>query len=158
MAGAGEVILAAGAIRSPQILLLSGVGPAAELRDHGIAPIVDSPGIGRGLHDHPLCLPEWRTPATRNLYEEATPENLALRQREQRGPLSSNGAEAGGFLRTREGLPAPDLHTRRAARPLRPTRSSRCRTAAASPRSSWRSARRAADASRCAPRIRPTRP
>ena len=108
---AGEVILAAGAIKSPQLLLLSGVGPAAELRDHGIAPLVDSPGIGRGLHDHPLCLPEWRTPATRNLYEEATPENLALWQREQRGPLSSNGAEAGGFLRTRAGLPAPDLQT-----------------------------------------------
>ena len=111
VARAGEVILAAGAIKSPQILLLSGVGPAAELHAHGIAPIVDSPGIGRGLHDHPLCLPEWRTPATRNLYEEATPDNLALWQREQRGPLSSNGAEAGGFFRTREGLPAPDLQT-----------------------------------------------
>ena len=111
VARAGEVILAAGAIKSPQLLLLSGVGPAAELREHGIAPLVDSPAIGRGLHDHPLCLPEWRTPATRNLYEEATPENLALWQREQRGPLSSNGAEAGGFLRTRKGLPAPDLQT-----------------------------------------------
>jgi choline dehydrogenase len=110
-ARAGEVVLAAGAIKTPQILLLSGVGPVVELEAQGIAPLVDAPGIGRGLHDHPLCLPEWRTPATRNLYEEATPENLALWQREQRGPLSSNGAEAGGFVRTREGLSAPDLQT-----------------------------------------------
>jgi choline dehydrogenase len=108
---AGEVILAAGAIKSPQLLLLSGVGPADELAEHGITPVVDAPGVGRGLHDHPLCLPEWRTPSTPALYEAATPDNLDLWQREGRGPMASNGAETGGFVRTRAGLAAPDLQT-----------------------------------------------
>lgn len=48
----------------------------------------------------------WRAPTTRNLWEEATPDNLALWRRERRGPMASNGAEAGGFARTRAGLPA----------------------------------------------------
>ena len=108
-ARAGEVVLAAGAIRTPQLLSLSGVGPAAELREHGIRAFVDAPGVGRGLQDHPLCLPGWRTPGTSNLWEEATPENMALWERERRGPMCSSGAETGGFARTRDDLPAPDL-------------------------------------------------
>lgn len=51
--GAGEVIVAAGAIQSPPILLRSGIGPAAELRAHGIEPMLDLPGVGRHLMDHP---------------------------------------------------------------------------------------------------------
>jgi choline dehydrogenase len=104
-----EVVLAAGAVGSAQLLLLSGIGPAKQLRRHGIAVQVDSPRVGEGLQDHPYCLPEWRTPFVRNLWEGATPENALLWQREGRGPLSSSGAEAGGFVRSRPGLPAPDL-------------------------------------------------
>jgi choline dehydrogenase-like flavoprotein len=48
----GEVILAAGAIGSPQLMLLSGIGPAAQLRDHGIPVVLDRPGVGDNLHDH----------------------------------------------------------------------------------------------------------
>jgi choline dehydrogenase len=104
-----EVLLSAGTVNSPQLLMLSGIGPAAHLREHGIDIIVDAPNVGEGLQDHPWCLPTWRTPDTRNLWEEATPENIALWQREGRGPMASNGPEAGGFVRTRDGLPAPDV-------------------------------------------------
>jgi choline dehydrogenase len=48
----GEVVLAAGAIGSPQILMLSGVGPGAHLADHGIAVVLDKPGVGANLQDH----------------------------------------------------------------------------------------------------------
>jgi choline dehydrogenase len=105
----GEVLLCGGAVNSPQLLLLSGIGPADHLRGHGIEPIVDAPRVGAGLQDHPICMPEWRTPTTRNLWEEATHENLSLWRREGRGPMASSGAEAGGFVRTAQDLPAPDL-------------------------------------------------
>jgi choline dehydrogenase len=104
-----EVVLCGGAVNSPQLLLLSGVGPAAHLREHGIQAVVDAPAVGLGLQDHPTCFLVWRTPTTRNLWEEPTPENLALWQRERRGPMASSGLEAGGFARSRQGLPAPDL-------------------------------------------------
>jgi choline dehydrogenase len=104
-----EVILSGGAVNSPQLLMLSGIGPAEDLRRLGIEVVVDAPRVGEGLQDHPRILPEWRTPGTRNLWEEATPENMALWQREGRGPVASNGAEAGGFARTGPDVPAPDL-------------------------------------------------
>jgi choline dehydrogenase len=104
-----EVILCAGAVKTPQLLMLSGVGPAEHLREHGIEPLVDAPRVGQGLQDHPLVMLEWSTPGTRNLWEEATPENMALWEREGRGPFASTGAETIGFTRTREGLAAPDV-------------------------------------------------
>ena len=51
---AGEVVLSAGAVHSPKILMHSGIGPAEQLRQHGIAVIVDSPEVGENLHDHPM--------------------------------------------------------------------------------------------------------
>jgi choline dehydrogenase len=57
---AGEVILSAGAIATPQLLLLSGIGPADELARHGIACVADRPGVGRNLRDHPKAWVEWR--------------------------------------------------------------------------------------------------
>ncbi|MGR7024189.1 mycofactocin dehydrogenase MftG [Geodermatophilus sp. URMC 62] len=56
---AAEVVLAAGAIGSAQLLLLSGVGPAAHLREHGIGVVADAPGVGAGLSDHPLVYLPW---------------------------------------------------------------------------------------------------
>ena len=57
---AGEVIVAAGAIGSPHLLLLSGIGPADALRALGIAPVADLPGVGHNLRDHPKNWVEWR--------------------------------------------------------------------------------------------------
>lgn len=102
-----EVILCAGAYCSPQILLLSGIGPADELALAGIPPVHELP-VGRGLADHPAT---WITATTAepSLLTAESPENLGLLQAEGRGPLTSNFAESGGFLRTREDLPAPDI-------------------------------------------------
>jgi choline dehydrogenase len=104
-----EVVLSAGAIKSPQLLMLSGIGPGDHLREHGIDVLVDAARVGEGLHDHPFCAPEWSTPNTRNLWEEATPENLALWEREHGGPMASMGAEACAFVRTHEDAAVPDL-------------------------------------------------
>lgn len=68
---ASEVVLSAGAMRSPQLLMLSGIGPAEQLREHGIDVVVDLPGVGANLTDHPeLSFPysldaEWTGPAGR---------------------------------------------------------------------------------------------
>jgi choline dehydrogenase len=105
----GEVILSAGAIGSPQLLMLSGIGPADHLRETGIPVIVDSPGVGANLSDHPVVPAQWRTPGSVNLWEKLTPQNLIRWRLRHNGPMTSNVAEAGGFTRTRPSLPAPDL-------------------------------------------------
>nr|WP_242884599.1 GMC family oxidoreductase N-terminal domain-containing protein [Actinomadura litoris] len=103
-----EVILSGGAVNSPQLLMLSGVGPADHLRSHGIDVVVDSP-VGQGLQDHPCVNVMFATPRTKPLWELANARALALYQSLARGPYASNVAESGGFARTSEGLPAPDL-------------------------------------------------
>jgi len=104
-----EVILAAGAIGSPQLLMLSGVGPADHLASHGIGVLADSPGVGANLSDHPMVTAMWHTPKTTGPWEKAGPRNLARWRMMHSGPLTSNVAEAGGFSRTDPSLPAPDL-------------------------------------------------
>ncbi|MFB4313146.1 GMC family oxidoreductase [Actinomadura sp. 21ATH] len=104
----GEVILSGGAVNSPQLLMLSGIGPADHLRSHGIDVVADSP-VGQGLQDHPFVNVMFATPRVKGLWELANARNLALYQAVQRGPYASNIAEAGGFVRTVDGLPAPDL-------------------------------------------------
>ena len=104
-----EVILAGGAVNSPQLLMLSGIGPAADLREHGIPVVVDSPGVGANLSDHPIVTGMWATPRSRGLWEQAGPRNLARWQLMHSGPLTSNVAEAGGFWRSDPALPAPDI-------------------------------------------------
>jgi choline dehydrogenase len=104
-----EVILAAGAIGSPHLLMLSGVGPADHLHEHGIIVHVDNPAVGANLSDHPVVTAMWDTPRTAGLWEESTPVNLARWRLRHSGPLTSNVAEAGGFTRTRPSLLAPDL-------------------------------------------------
>jgi choline dehydrogenase len=59
---AGEVIVCAGAVGSPHLLLLSGIGPAKQLRDLGIGPVADLPGVGHNLQDHPITLACYATP------------------------------------------------------------------------------------------------
>jgi choline dehydrogenase-like flavoprotein len=101
------VLLSAGTYQSPQVLLLSGIGPAEELEFGGIPPVADLP-VGRGLQDH---IATWITYMTDqpSLLTAETEENVILLQSEGRGPLTSNFAESGGFIRTRDGLSAPDV-------------------------------------------------
>jgi choline dehydrogenase len=102
-----EVILSAGAYNSPQLLMLSGIGPSADLAALQIPVRLDLP-VGIGLQDHPLLWLSWHTD-TEGLLTAMSPANLELFQREGRGPLSSNLAEAGGFFRTQADLEAPDI-------------------------------------------------
>ena len=108
-ARAGQVVLAGGAINSPQLLLLSGIGPAEDLERLEIPVVAELPGVGRNLSDH-LQVPvshRCRRPITL-----ATAENLPNLLRYllfKKGPLTSNVAEAGGFLRVDESSVAPDL-------------------------------------------------
>jgi len=102
-----EVILSAGSYQSPQILLLSGIGPAENLEINGIPQVHDLP-VGEGLQDHVATWITYTTDETSLLTAE-TEENMLLLQTEARGPLTSNFAESGGFIRTRDGLEAPDI-------------------------------------------------
>jgi choline dehydrogenase len=104
-----EVILCGGAINSPQLLMLSGVGPADHLTGVGVDVVVDSPGVGANLSDHPVVPVVWPTPKLKGLWENSGPTGAFRWQLTHRGPLTSNVAEAGGFTRTDPSLPAPDL-------------------------------------------------
>jgi choline dehydrogenase-like flavoprotein len=103
-----EVILCAGAYNSPQLLMLSGIGPAEHLVEHGLDVRLDLPTVGANLSDHVNAGVIFRTD-TETLMTAESEANVALLQTEGRGPLTSNVAEAGGFWRSRDGLAAPDV-------------------------------------------------
>jgi choline dehydrogenase-like flavoprotein len=102
-----EVILAAGAYQSPVLLLLSGIGPAADLQLFGI-PVREDLPVGRNLQDHCMVNLNYES-SVPALFGVFTPENFELLEQESRGPLTSNYPEAGGFFRTRPELEAPDI-------------------------------------------------
>jgi len=104
-----EVLLCAGAYASPQLLMLSGVGRAAELEQLMIEPVAESPGVGMNLHDHPINAVSWRSDRDDTWFEAFNEENLARWEQEGRGPIACAGIEVGGFTRSREGLPAVDM-------------------------------------------------
>lgn len=104
-----EVILAGGAVNTPQLLMLSGIGPADHLREHDVDVVVDLPAVGGNLQDHPVVPPMWLTPKVRNIWESEKVRNLLLWRVLHRGVLTSNLAESGGFVRTGPELPAPDV-------------------------------------------------
>jgi len=106
---AREVVLCGGTVNSPQLLLLSGVGPAAELERHGIPLVHDLPGVGSHLEDHLTggILVESRRPVT--LYAAEKPKQLLRYLVSRKGMLTSNVAEAAAFVRTRSDVAAPDL-------------------------------------------------
>ncbi|MFA6241459.1 MAG: GMC oxidoreductase, partial [Candidatus Hydrogenedentales bacterium] len=104
-----EVILAAGAIHSPQLLLVSGIGPAGELQRAGVECIHELPGVGKNLQDH-LCVPIVTECTNTSTYDTADSAiNAAKYFLLKRGPLTSNLAEAGAFIRTEPGLDRPDI-------------------------------------------------
>jgi choline dehydrogenase len=104
-----EVVLSGGAVNSPQLLMLSGIGPAAHLREHGIEVLRDLPGVGQNLHDHPAVPLVWHTRDTTDLAEYNNLLNFGRAKATGTGPLVSNVGEAGAFFRSRDELPAPDL-------------------------------------------------
>ncbi|CAN5426001.1 GMC family oxidoreductase N-terminal domain-containing protein [soil metagenome] len=104
-----EVLLAGGAINSPQTLMLSGVGPRAHLAEHGITAKVELAGVGAGMQDHPYTPMIWHTKDTTDLAELNTLGNFVKWKTRKQGPLTSNLAETGGFWHTRDGLAAPDM-------------------------------------------------
>lgn len=104
-----EVILCGGAVNSPQLLMLSGIGPAEHLTEFGIEVAADLPGVGQNLHDHPAAGIVWTTKGTTDLVDFATTSRVLRWQATGRGPMTSNVAESGAFFRTRDELPAPDM-------------------------------------------------
>ncbi len=109
---AGEVILCGGAVNSPQLLQLSGIGPAGVLADAGVEPVVEVPGVGENLQDHlevylqyactrPVSMApymaKWRRPW------------IGLQWLARRGPGATNHFEAGGFLRSNDEVSWPNL-------------------------------------------------
>jgi choline dehydrogenase-like flavoprotein len=109
-----EVIVSAGVFQTPQLLMLSGVGDAPELAKVGIGTIHHLPGVGRNLHDHPDFVFGY-TSDDPDFFGASFASSLRMMQaiaeyeRNQRGPISSNFAEGGGFLKSRSDLDAPDL-------------------------------------------------
>lgn len=106
--GARDVILSAGSIGSPHLLLLSGVGPAHHLADHGIDVVADLPGVGQNLQDHPAAGPILTSPDG-SLFGADAPQHILNFMARGRGPLTSNVAEAGAFLRSDHAGEAPDI-------------------------------------------------
>lgn len=105
-----EVILSAGAIGSPHLLMLSGIGPGEHLRAHGIEVALDLPGVGQNLQDHPLLAgPTFAATRPITLKAAQSPRQLARYALGRRGLLSCGGVEATAFLRSDPALPAPDF-------------------------------------------------
>jgi choline dehydrogenase len=104
-----EVILSAGAYNSPQLLMLSGVGPAEHLAMREIDVAVDLPGVGQNLQDHINSGVIYMTDEPVSLIVGMEPEHQLEFAEQGRGPLTSNVAEAGGFWRSHPGLAAADL-------------------------------------------------
>jgi choline dehydrogenase len=101
------VILTAGALRTPQLLMLSGVGQAAHLAAHGIPVLADLPGVGSGLHDHPMITPVWPITSGSTLLDASGEAARTAYRLVRRGPQASV-AQALAMLPLR-GSTAPDL-------------------------------------------------
>ncbi len=108
-----EVILAASSINSPKILMLSGIGPAAHLAEHGIEPVADRPGVGRNLQDHlelyiqQACIQPITLFKYWNLFGKALIGAQWLLTGKGHG--ASNQFESAAFLRSRPGVEYPDI-------------------------------------------------
>lgn len=104
-----EVLLAGGAINSPQLLMLSGIGPADMLEASGLPVTIDLPAVGQNLKDHPAVPIVFRTHRANTLDTAETLVNLLRYVFFRRGPFTTTVCEAAGFMRSREGLEQPDL-------------------------------------------------
>ncbi len=110
-----EVLLSAGALQSPQMLMLSGIGAGAHLQQHGIAVVHDLPGVGQHLHDHVDVVQVVDAPHLSELFGLSligawrTIQGIFEWRARRSGMLTTNFAEAGGFIRSRPDEATPDL-------------------------------------------------
>ena len=120
LASGGEVLLAAGAVQTPQLLMLSGLGPRAELEPLGIDVRKDLPGVGRGLQDHPAVLVSYASKKSVSVTDDirwmgtglTNPVTLLKWLLWGKGALTSVACEFGGFFRTSKEHTQPDLQVR----------------------------------------------
>ncbi len=111
----GQVVLSAGAFGSPQLLMLSGIGPADHLRELGIPVVHHLPGVGGNLHDHPDVVMVVNAPQLTDLFGLSLAgvarmvRGVFEWRRSRSGMLTTNFAEAGGFIRSTPDEPIPDL-------------------------------------------------
>jgi choline dehydrogenase-like flavoprotein len=110
----GEVILSSGVLQSPQLLMLSGIGNAAELKSAGIQPVHHSPGVGQNLQDHIDFAFSYRSRSLDNLGLSFAGlrrlwNEIGRYRRDGVGMVTSNVAECGGFLKTDPNLAVPDI-------------------------------------------------
>ncbi|MCP3726654.1 GMC family oxidoreductase N-terminal domain-containing protein [Paraburkholderia sp. CNPSo 3272] len=109
-----EIVVSAGTFHSPQLLMASGIGPAAHLREFGIEVVCDAPQVGQNLQDH-LDIIVNKQVASTELFGRSVPGLMRLAReihryrRERTGMITSNLAEAGAFVRSAPDLAAPDL-------------------------------------------------
>lgn len=111
---AGRVVLAGGVFGTPQLLMLSGIGPARHLAEHGIAVRVDSPGVGGNLQDHVDYVAAFETPGTTFMGQSLKGSLSALRNilqwfTSRTGGMTTPYAEAGAFLKVMPDAPCPDI-------------------------------------------------
>ena len=110
-----QVLLSAGALLSPQILMLSGIGPAAHLREVGVQPVHDLPGVGHNLHDHLDALLVADAPQLTQSFGWSATGLMHMVQgawewhSKRTGRLTTNFAEAGAFLKSSPEVTRPDL-------------------------------------------------
>ncbi|MBN9552994.1 MAG: GMC family oxidoreductase N-terminal domain-containing protein, partial [Alphaproteobacteria bacterium] len=119
-AAAGEIILSAGTIASPQLLMVSGIGPAAALRDHGIESVRDLPEVGANLQDHTCIQLMFRCtkPITVNDIANSLARRIGVGLQyalTRKGYLAETGIYVGGFARSDETQDRPDIQMAMAA-------------------------------------------
>lgn len=104
-----EIILCGGAINSPQLLLLSGIGPADQLAQFDIPAVLDLPGVGQNLMDHIQVPLAYHCKQPVSLADKDAPEQIQLYHEKRMGLLTSNLGESGGFVKLDPAAPAPEL-------------------------------------------------
>jgi choline dehydrogenase len=109
----GEVILCAGTLNSPHLLMLSGIGPGEALKQAGIAPLVDLPGVGQNLQDHPIAMAIFKAAVAIGFNRDIRLDRLAVNFLRWRlsgtGPLSQSPMSIQGFVRSADDQDRPDI-------------------------------------------------
>ncbi|UVC09874.1 choline dehydrogenase [Rhizobium sp. TH2] len=108
-----DIVLSAGTINSPKALLLSGIGPGAEIASAGVKPIHELPGVGKNLQDHVDCVMSWECREPVTLYSDLRADKLTVSMIQGllfgKGITTTFPYEAGAFIRSNDELVAPDI-------------------------------------------------